>query len=154
MLIVPDLLLSLDHEVELAVIISQKPHNVPQSTTVDYVAGYALGLDMNAREIQASAKFNYLPWSRAVSLALGGRSKLGFINGSIKISDASSPNYESWLSKDQLPISIKFWKRVNGRTRVMYPSPSLLSLPSSPLIRPFSSFSLIDTFYNVNYNNF
>ena len=27
-------------------------------------------------------EFNYLLWSRAVSLALGGRSKLGFINGS------------------------------------------------------------------------
>ena len=39
MLIVPDLLLSLDHEVELAVIISQKARDVPQSTAMDYVAG-------------------------------------------------------------------------------------------------------------------
>ena len=50
-------------------------------------------------------EFNYLPWSRAVSLALGGRSKLGFINGSIKVPDASSPTYETWLCKDQLVMS-------------------------------------------------
>ncbi|KAM2733435.1 hypothetical protein EV2_036861 [Malus domestica] len=49
---VPHPLLSLDHEV--AVIISQKPRDVPQSTAMDYVAGYALALDMTAREIQAS----------------------------------------------------------------------------------------------------
>ncbi|XP_070665260.1 uncharacterized protein [Malus domestica] len=41
----------------------------------------------------------------AVSLALGGRSKLGFINGSTEAPDASSTTYESWLSKDQLVMS-------------------------------------------------
>ncbi|KAM1350880.1 hypothetical protein ACFX13_004876 [Malus domestica] len=54
MIEVPHPLLSLDHEV--AVIISQKVRNVPQSTAMDYVAGYALALDMTAREIQAYAK--------------------------------------------------------------------------------------------------
>ena len=49
--------------------------------------------------------FNYLPWSRAVSLALGGRSKLGFINGSIAAPEACSSGYESWLSKDQLVMT-------------------------------------------------
>ncbi|KAM1264124.1 hypothetical protein ACFX2J_033963 [Malus domestica] len=58
-------------------------------------------------------EFNYLPWSRAVSLALGGRSKLGFINGSIEAFDASFTTYESWLSKDQLVMSwlINFMER-------------------------------------------
>ncbi|KAM1022842.1 hypothetical protein COP2_044953 [Malus domestica] len=50
-------------------------------------------------------EFNYLPWSRAVSLALEGRSKLGFINGSIESPNVSSTTYESWLSKDQLVMS-------------------------------------------------
>ena len=65
-------------------------------------------VDVNPNQRLSSVvlnEFNYLPWSRAVSLALGGRSKLGFINGSIKVPDASSPNYESWLSKDQLVMS-------------------------------------------------
>ncbi|PRQ29372.1 putative gag-polypeptide of LTR copia-type [Rosa chinensis] len=36
-------------------------------------------------------EFNYLPWSRAVTLALGGRSKLSFINGSLEAPDITSP---------------------------------------------------------------
>ncbi|KAM1227293.1 hypothetical protein ACFX2J_006523 [Malus domestica] len=65
-------------------------------------------VDVNPNQRLSSVllnEFNYLPWSRAVSLALGGRSKLGFINGSIKVPDTCSPAYESWLSKDQLIMS-------------------------------------------------
>lgn len=65
-------------------------------------------VDVNPNQRLSSVllnEFNYLPWSRAVSLALGGRSKLGFINGSIEAPDASSSTYESWLSKDQLVMS-------------------------------------------------
>jgi len=47
-------------------------------------------------------EFNYLSWSRAVTIALGGRSKLGFINGSISSLDVDVLEYEIWLSKDQL----------------------------------------------------
>ena len=50
-------------------------------------------------------EFNYLPWSRAVTIALGGRSKLGFINGKEKAPVFDSPEYEIWLSKDQLVMS-------------------------------------------------
>jgi len=39
-------------------------------------------------------EFNYLPWSRVVTIALGGRLKLGFINGSISSPDIDSPEYE------------------------------------------------------------
>ncbi|XP_068309740.1 uncharacterized protein [Pyrus communis] len=50
-------------------------------------------------------EFNYLQWSRAVSLALGGRSKLGYVNGTIQAPEISSPLYETWLCKDQLVMS-------------------------------------------------
>ncbi|KAM1064426.1 hypothetical protein EV1_028201 [Malus domestica] len=50
-------------------------------------------------------EFNYLPWSRAVTLALGGRSKLGFINGTIEAPEVGDPKYEEWLCKDQLVMS-------------------------------------------------
>ncbi|XP_024200201.1 probable acylpyruvase FAHD1, mitochondrial [Rosa chinensis] len=53
---IPHPLESLDHEVELAVIISKKARDVPQAKAMDYVSGYALSLDMTAREIQATAK--------------------------------------------------------------------------------------------------
>ncbi|TQE08028.1 hypothetical protein C1H46_006302 [Malus baccata] len=45
-------------------------------------------------------EFNYLPWSRAISLALGGRSKLGYINGSIGLPERSSTSYGAWHAND------------------------------------------------------
>ncbi|KAB2608121.1 hypothetical protein D8674_011289 [Pyrus ussuriensis x Pyrus communis] len=51
-------------------------------------------------------EFNYLPWSRAVSLALGGKGKLGFVNGSVEAPDRSSSTYNAWLCKDQLVMSL------------------------------------------------
>ena len=50
-------------------------------------------------------EFNYLPWSRAVTIALGGRSRLGFINGKEKSPTTDSPEYEPWLAKDQMVMS-------------------------------------------------
>ncbi|KAM2058108.1 hypothetical protein ACFX16_030724 [Malus domestica] len=66
-------------------------------------------MDVNPNQRLSSIllnEFNYLPWSRAVSLALGGRSKLRFINGNIKVPDASFSTYETWLCKDHL---VMFW---------------------------------------------
>ncbi|KAG6508487.1 hypothetical protein ZIOFF_033861 [Zingiber officinale] len=42
-------------------------------------------------------KYNYLPWSRAITIALGGRSKLGFING-----------------KEAVPELLFFFSRIMG----------------------------------------
>ncbi|KAM2676282.1 hypothetical protein EV1_002964 [Malus domestica] len=51
-------------------------------------------------------EFNYLLQSRAVSLALGGKGKLGFVNGSVEASYISSSTYGAWLCKDQLVMSL------------------------------------------------
>ena len=40
-------------------------------------------------------EFNFLPWSRAITIALGGRSKLGFINGTIKAPAAGTQEHEA-----------------------------------------------------------
>nr|AEJ72555.1 putative retroelement polyprotein [Malus domestica] len=53
-------------------------------------------------------EFNYLPWSRAITLALGGRSKLGFINGTIVPPEVGDSKYEEWFCKDQLVMSWLF----------------------------------------------
>ncbi|KAG8372931.1 hypothetical protein BUALT_Bualt12G0118400 [Buddleja alternifolia] len=75
---VPEPLEALDHEVELAVVIGQRARDVPESKAMDYVGGsavylivdiisyprfrhssvpgYAVALDMTAREIQSTAK--------------------------------------------------------------------------------------------------
>lgn len=43
---------------------------------------------------------NYLPWSRAVTIALGGRSKLGHISGQIKAPDPKDPKFIEWQASD------------------------------------------------------
>ncbi|KAF2942141.1 hypothetical protein DAI22_03g400000 [Oryza sativa Japonica Group] len=53
---VPEPVESLHHEVELAVVISQRARDVPEASAMDFVGGYALALDMTARELQSAAK--------------------------------------------------------------------------------------------------
>ncbi|KAK6930192.1 Fumarylacetoacetase-like, C-terminal [Dillenia turbinata] len=122
---VPPPLESLDHEVELAVVISQKARDVPESSAMDYVGGknlkflsqfgdrsllillavpgYALALDMTAREIQASAKDSQsagLPWTIA------------------KGQDTFTP-ISSVLPKSAVPDpdNLELWLKVDGETR-------------------------------------
>nr|XP_011457403.1 PREDICTED: uncharacterized protein LOC105349435 [Fragaria vesca subsp. vesca] len=50
-------------------------------------------------------EYNYFSWSKAVTLALGGKSKLGFVNGVIPMPEINSATYDAWLCKDQLVMS-------------------------------------------------
>ncbi|KAK2645584.1 hypothetical protein Ddye_020779 [Dipteronia dyeriana] len=93
---VPHPLDSLHHEVELAVVIGQKARDVPETTAMDYVAGYALALDMTAREIQASAKSAGLPWTVAK-----GQDTFTPISSVLPKSAVPDPdNLELWLKVD------------------------------------------------------
>lgn len=53
------------HEVELVACIGKEGKNIPVSDALDHVEGYALGIDMTARDLQAEAKRSGLPWSVA-----------------------------------------------------------------------------------------
>ncbi|KAJ2162349.1 hypothetical protein GGF46_000713 [Coemansia sp. RSA 552] len=53
------------HEVELGVVIGKGGRDIPASTALQHVAGYALGLDLTARNLQDEAKKKGLPWSAA-----------------------------------------------------------------------------------------
>ena len=57
--------LDVHHEVELAVIVGQEARDVPQERAMDCVAGYALAIDLTARDLQNDAKAKGLPWTRA-----------------------------------------------------------------------------------------
>ncbi|KAG2727033.1 hypothetical protein I3843_01G137400 [Carya illinoinensis] len=112
---------SLDHEVELAVVIGQKARDVPEATAMDFVAGYALALDMTAREIQASAKSAGLPWTVA------------------KGQDTFTP-ISSVLPKAMVPDpdNLELWLKVDGEVRqkgftkdMMFKIPFLISHISS-----------------------
>lgn len=94
---IPEGLESLDHEVELAVVIGQKARDVPEAAAMDYVGGYALALDMTAREIQASAKSAGLPWTKAK-----GQDTFTPISSVIPKSAVLDPhNLELWLKVDE-----------------------------------------------------
>lgn len=53
------------HEVEIVAVIGRGGKEIPEERALDYVAAYALGLDMTARDIQKAAKENRAPWSVA-----------------------------------------------------------------------------------------
>ncbi len=53
------------HEVELVVVIGREGKHIPEDKALDYVAGYALGLDMTARDLQQKAKAAGHPWTVA-----------------------------------------------------------------------------------------
>ena len=87
---------SLHHEVELAVVIGQKARDVPESAAMDYVGGYAVALDMTAREIQASAKSAGLPWT--VSKGQDTFTPISSVLPTTMVSDPD--NLELWLKVD------------------------------------------------------
>ena len=53
------------HEVELVAIIGKEGKNISRDEVLDHVAAYAVGLDMTARDLQATAKEQRHPWSVA-----------------------------------------------------------------------------------------
>ncbi|MBP1647764.1 MAG: acylpyruvase [Bacteroidetes bacterium] len=63
--IIPPLSRELHHEVEMVVLIGKEGKHIPRAEAFDYVAGYAVGLDMTLRDVQAEAKKKGLPWSIA-----------------------------------------------------------------------------------------
>ena len=53
------------HEVELVAVVGRRGKHVPEAEALGYVAAYALGLDLTARDLQAKAKAEKGPWSVA-----------------------------------------------------------------------------------------
>ncbi|RZC94068.1 hypothetical protein C5167_016365 [Papaver somniferum] len=97
---IPYPLESLDHEVELGVVIGRKARDVSEAAAMDYVGGYALALDMTAREIQSNAKASGLPWTVA------------------KGQDTFTP-ISSVLPKSMVPNpdDLELWLKVDGESR-------------------------------------
>ncbi|MEX0721605.1 MAG: fumarylacetoacetate hydrolase family protein [Balneolaceae bacterium] len=61
----PALSKNVHYEAELIVAISKSGKNIPQFSAFDYVAGYGIGIDFTARDIQQKAKEKGQPWSIA-----------------------------------------------------------------------------------------
>ena len=61
----PPYSLSLHHELELVVAIGTVARRISSEAALDYVLGYAVGLDMTLRDVQTAAKRRGHPWSVA-----------------------------------------------------------------------------------------
>jgi fumarylpyruvate hydrolase len=56
---------NLHHEIELVIAIGKKGTNILTEEALDYVFGYAVGLDLTRRDLQSEAKKKGRPWSTA-----------------------------------------------------------------------------------------
>ncbi|CAH8363590.1 unnamed protein product [Eruca vesicaria subsp. sativa] len=118
---IPHPLDSLHHEVELAVVIGDKARDVPERLAMDYIGGYALALDMTAKEYHASAMASGLPCTLA------------------KAQDTFTP-ISSVLPKAMVvdPNNLELWLKVDDEIRqkgwtkdMIYKVPYLISYISS-----------------------
>jgi fumarylpyruvate hydrolase len=57
----------LHHEVELVVALARGGRDITQADALDCVYGYAIGLDLTRRDLQAAAKAKGLPWDTGKS---------------------------------------------------------------------------------------
>jgi fumarylpyruvate hydrolase len=55
----------LHHEVELVVALGRGGANIPEAQALDHVFGYAVGIDLTRRDLQAEAKRLARPWDMA-----------------------------------------------------------------------------------------
>ena len=82
------------HEVELVVAIGRKGNEIKESEALEYIFGYAVGLDLTRRDLQIEAKNKGLPWTTAKGFdhsapcsSIHLASKVGYIdNGKITLS--------------------------------------------------------------------
>jgi len=91
---------NMHHEVELGVVIGQKCSDVDEADVMKHVAGYALTLDMTARDWQEQCKSKGVPWEIA------------------KAFDTSLP-VSRFIAPEELkdPHSTEIWCKVNGADR-------------------------------------
>lgn len=58
----PSMTTNLHHEIELVVAIGKSGKNIPAAEASQYIWGYAIGLDMTRRDLQAESKKQGRPW--------------------------------------------------------------------------------------------
>ncbi|CEP12373.1 hypothetical protein [Parasitella parasitica] len=103
------------HEIELAVVIGKDGRDIAAAEADDYIAGYALAIDLTARDLQLAAKKKGLPWSASK----------GF--------DTFTP-ISGFIEKERIadPANVNGEYRQNGNTKDMiFSIPTLIAHVSS-----------------------
>lgn len=116
-IIIPQESNDVHHEVELAVIIGKAGGKIPAEEAMEHVLGYAIMIDVTARDLQAAAKKAGKPWTVAK----------GF-DTFAPISDAVA------ASRVPDPRNLEIWLKVNGQDRqrsgtkmMIYSIPEIIS---------------------------
>ncbi|KAL9069247.1 MAG: hypothetical protein Q9161_005654 [Pseudevernia consocians] len=94
---------NLHYEVELALIMGRKLQDLPQDDekgALDAIAGYAVSIDMTARDVQEEAKKKSIPWTAAKGFDT-------FLPISKYITKSAIPD----------PHDVELWLTVNGKDR-------------------------------------
>jgi 2-keto-4-pentenoate hydratase/2-oxohepta-3-ene-1,7-dioic acid hydratase in catechol pathway len=99
-LVLPEYSSDVHHECELVLLIGRDADHVSPAAALDVIAGYGIGLDLTARDVQAQLKAKGHPWTRAK----------GF-RGSACVSEFVS------AAKVPDPTRLRFSLRVNGEVR-------------------------------------
>ena len=108
-IILPEISSNVHHEVELVVVIGSECKNINREDAVDCVAGYAVGIDVTMRDIQAQAKKDGKPWAVAK----------GFYT-SAPLSDVlPSSNFGNDIPDFELVLSVNGQERQRERTSAM-----------------------------------
>ena len=79
----PSLTQNLHHEIELVVAISSGGANIPAAEAESHIYGYAAGLDLTRRDLQAQARENRKPWD--MSKGFDFSAPLGLIHPAARI---------------------------------------------------------------------
>ena len=91
---------NLQHEVELVVALGRGGSNIPAEQAFEHVFGYAVGIDLTRRDLQAQAKEKGRPWDMSK----------GF--------DQSGPlSALKPVLPEEHPATGRIWLKVNGETR-------------------------------------
>lgn len=64
-IIIPEQTRDVHHEVEMVVAIGKSGKQIPQESAHNFIAGYAIGIDVTARDIQSRLKEKSHPWDIA-----------------------------------------------------------------------------------------
>lgn len=108
------------HEVELVVAIGTGGRDIPASSALKHVAGYAIGLDMTARDIQSELKAKSHPWDLAKGLDTFG--PLGAFVPAATLTDPSDVS---------ITLDVNGARRQTGSTAdMLHPVPALIAFLS------------------------
>ena len=113
--VIPSMTNDVHHEVELVVVVGRDTRSVSVEEAGECIGGYALGLDMTARDLQSKAKKSGHPWS--VAKGFDTFAPLGTIVAPDAVGEAS-----------ELTLELRVNGRLvqSGNTRDMIFSPAFL----------------------------